>query len=115
MSAGVSHRGRVNAGHFPELPLSSPETAEPEHGALEAVRERGLQRGAVDEMRPGDRHSFLSPRQRTVFCRHPCFVEHELPPDGDSNPFPYSCNITKISTAIRASKTNAAIFHGLFG
>src|SRR5437660_4593216 len=51
MAAGIPHRGGMNAvAEFPEFALRAPETAEPEHRLLQALRIRRLQRTAVDEM-----------------------------------------------------------------
>ncbi len=48
-ATGITDRGHVDAGDFPEQPFGAPEAAHAEIGRFEAFRIRTVQRAAVDE------------------------------------------------------------------
>ena len=51
VAASVAHSGGIDAiAKFPELALGAPETAEPEHRLVQALRIGRLQLTAIDEM-----------------------------------------------------------------
>src|SRR5258706_9233107 len=88
MAAGVAHRRGINAiAEFPELALRAPETAEPEHRLLQALRIGRLQPTAVDEMADsgGDRRS---PARQRLGCARQCsgfaHEQHGYLPGGTS-------------------------------
>lgn len=62
-TGGVAHLGRIDAGDLPEQAFRAPETAEAEHGGLQALRKRRHQRVAVDEMLVRHGHRFAAPRK----------------------------------------------------
>src|SRR4029434_3554602 len=67
--------------------LRAPETAESEHGLLEALRVRRLQRASVDEMARGSRDRRGAARQCLGRTRQRGGLAHEkhgLPPGGTS-------------------------------
>src|SRR5258705_5149688 len=88
MTAGVAHGRGINAiAEFPELALRSPETAEPEHRLLQALRIGRLQLTAVDEMADssGDRRG---PAGQRLGCARQCrgfaHKQHGYLPGGTS-------------------------------
>src|SRR6266446_2798193 len=72
MAASIAHGGGINAiAEFPELALRAPETAEPEHRLLQALRIGRLQLTVADKMAGsgGDRRS---PTRQRLGCARQC-------------------------------------------